>query len=138
MALINRADAGMAMSETDTFSDVAFQTGDFPQATTPEIVAATVVATEDLPPYSVVGRNADGELVLAVYSEDEEDAIAPIGITTTTVKTGNTTNNVAIYRSGMFNPDALNWDDSYDDDTKKRLAFENSQHTIFLRKPKYV
>jgi hypothetical protein len=43
----------------------------------------------------------------------------------------------ACWRQGMFNPDVLVWDASFDTDEKKRLAFEGapSPTSIFIRKP---
>lgn len=44
---------------------------------------------------------------------------------------------IEVFRWGMFNPDVLTWDDSFDTDEKKRLAFEGapSPTQIFIRKP---
>ena len=48
-----------------------------------------------------------------------------------------TTVRAAIYRGGVFNPNRLNWDSSYDTDEKKRLAFEGapSPTAIVIRAP---
>lgn len=45
--------------------------------------------------------------------------------------------NAEVWRSGVFNPDLLTWDDSFDTDEKKRRAFEGSPAptTIYIRKP---
>lgn len=136
--LINQDDPGMAVLKTESFKTIPLFTGDTPVNTTPEVVADAVVTGQDLPAYSVVGRDAQNKLVMADISDvDPANHILPIGITTATVKDGATAKNVSVFRSGMFNPDALNWDASYDDDTKKRLAFEASQPSIFIRKPGY-
>lgn len=137
---INQEDAGMAMSATEDFKTVPLFTGDKAVTTTPETVADAVIADDDLPALSVVGRDANGKLVMAVMgSVDPDDDIPPIGITTATVKEDATTKTVAVYRSGCFNPDALNWGASYDTDAKKRLAFEASPAgtDIHIRKPGY-
>lgn len=45
--------------------------------------------------------------------------------------------NAEVWRSGVYNPDLLVWDDSFDTDEKKRRAFEGSPSptTIYIRKP---
>lgn len=45
--------------------------------------------------------------------------------------------NVEVFRAGMFNPNVLGWDASFDTDAKKRLAFEGAPTptNIFVRKP---
>lgn len=139
MTTIPQNDAGLAFSANDSFTTVVLHTGPVPTITTPEVVADSVVASADLPAYSVVGRDSSGKLVLAVLDTvTPANSIAPIGITTATVKTGSTTKSVAVWRDGMFNPDALNWHASYDTDLKKRLAFEAGQKTIYLRKPTFA
>lgn len=135
--LINQADAGMAMASSESFKQIPLLTGDTPIVTTPEVVADAVIASVDLPAYSVVGRDATGKIVKAVYNATPASGTPAIGITTATVKAGATVKTVAVYRAGMFNPDALVWDASYDTDEKKRTAFEYAQDNIFIRKPLY-
>lgn len=135
---IPQNDPHMAATSTEDFKEIVLITGDTPITTTDEVVADAVIVSADLPANSVVGRDVDGKLVLAVTgSVDPADDIAPIGITTATVKTGATTKSVAVYRSGCFNPAALNFDASYNTDAKKRLAFEGTGSDILIRKPGY-
>lgn len=139
MTVINQANAGLAFSADDTFNLVTLHTGPMPQMTTPEIVAAATISGGDLPAYSVVGRNAQGELVLAtVDTVTPANSIKPVGITTVAVKQGATGRNVPMWRDGMFNPDALNWHSSYTTDLLKKIAFEGSQASIYLRKPTFT
>lgn len=44
---------------------------------------------------------------------------------------------VGVYRIGVFNPDLCVWDDSFDTDEQKRLAFEGapSPTQVFIQKP---
>lgn len=137
MVQINQDNAGEAAGLVDSFSQLTLFTGDTPVSTTPEVVATAAVAGADLPARSVVGRDASGNLVKAVYNANPANAIRPIGITTATVKQGSVGVSVGVYRSGMFNPDALIWDATFNTDALKRLAFEFAQPTIFLRKPEY-
>ncbi len=123
------SNAGMADFATEDFGSVELFSGDAPIVTTAEIVAAATIASADLPAFSVVGRNSSGELVMANAS-----TIKPIGITCSPVLEGATARNVAVYRGGDFNPDALNWDASFNTDALKRLAFEASAPGIFIRK----
>lgn len=133
MTVINQNDPHMASSQTENFETIALFTGDTPVTTTPETFAPADSDDEDVAANTVVGRNGSGQLVPAVYG-----SIAPIGITTASVKADATDRRVAVYRSGMFNPAALVWDASYDTDEKKRTAFEASQPTIFVRPNKFV
>lgn len=138
MGQIPHNDVGMAGSQTEDFTTVVLITGNHPTITTAETVAAAALAAGDLPAFSVVGRGANDELVLATYNADPEQAIAPIGITTNTVLEDATDTSVPVYRDGGFNPDALNWHASFDTDEKKRLAFEGSQPMIIIRKPNFA
>lgn len=133
MTRIPFQDVGMAGSQTEDFTTVVLITGNHPTITTAETVADATVAAEDLPAFSVVGRNASNQLVMAV-----EGSVAPIGITTNTVLAGTVGASVPVYRDGGFNPDALNWDASYNTDELKRLAFEESQPMIIIRKPNFA
>jgi len=77
-----------------------------------------------LPAFSVVGRDATGNLVLAQTSGA---AVVPIGVTTAPVATGaGQTDRVAIYRAGNFNPDALTWHADYATDDQRAAAFRGS------------
>lgn len=133
--LIPQKDAGAAAGLSDTFGELIVFTGDTPVSTTPEVVAAAAISGADLPAYTVVGLNGSGELVKAVYNANPANAVYPIGITTATVKQGATNRNVGVYRAGMFNPDALVWDATYNTDALKKRAFDVVQPTIMLRKP---
>ncbi|TJV70708.1 MAG: hypothetical protein E5X76_18095 [Mesorhizobium sp.] len=59
-----------------------------------------------------------------------------IGVTTAPVLDTNVAQRVAIYRAGNFNPDALNWDASFDTDAKREAAFRGapSPTNILIRK----
>jgi len=131
-------DVGMAGSATEDYTVQTLITGNHPTITTSEVVAAALIASSDFPAYSVVGRDASGELVMATWDADPSNAVAAIGITVNTVKQGATDAHVNVYRDGGFNPDALNWDVSFDTDEKKRLAFEAVQPTIIIRKPTFA
>lgn len=120
---IKYGDVGLASFNTHTFDTKELFTGDKPVSHTPEIVASATISAADLPAFSVVGRNSSGEIVLAKTSTT---AVKAIGITAATVKQGATNRNVPVYRSGCFNPAALNYHGDYDTAEKKRLAFEDS------------
>lgn len=121
----NYADAGLAGIQTQSFVEVPLFSGESPIVTQSETVAAAAIASADLPAFTVVGRNASGELVKAVYATDAT-AIKPVGITTAKVLKGATDKKVEIFKGGTFNPAALTWDASYTTDALKRLAFEGS------------
>lgn len=129
MTVIVNSEVKMAGSQTEDFSTIELLSGSTPLvSTTAEVVAASLL-TPGLPAHSVVGRDASGNLIMAVLG-----SVAPIGITTAAVLPGATVGNVAVYRSGCFNPAALNWGASYDTDAKKRLAFEGTGADILIQK----
>lgn len=138
MTTIPQIDAGVASFNTESFKDIPLFSGPATTITTSETVAAATIAAADLPANAVVGRNSSGELVMAkIGNVDPDDDIHPIGVTVNTVKMGATVKTVAVRRDGMFNPNVLVWDASYNTAAKKRLAFETSQPTIFIREPMY-
>ena len=66
--------------------------------------------------------------------------IVPVGITTVEVVTGaGVETTVALFTAGCFNPNALNWDDSFNTDAKKEHAYRGSPTptNILIQKPKY-
>lgn len=130
MTTIPHGDAGMAASNSEEFNTVELRSGDTPVSTTPEVVAAAAINGADMEAFTVVGRDGAGKLIPAV-----DGVTNAIGITCSTVldTAGAADGQVAVFRSGMFNPDALVWDASYNTDEKKRLAFEAAQPTIFIR-----
>jgi hypothetical protein len=127
---------GVASFQEDSFGQQEVRSGDTPVTTTTEKVGASTT----LAIYSVVGRAANaagGNLVLATATGSP--AIKPVGILTAPVATGaGVTTTVDVYRSGMFNPDALVWDTSFNTDLLKFAAFEGSvSPDIFLQRPKH-
>ncbi len=140
MTRIPFGEPGMAGNQNEVFTYQQLITGNAPTRTTAEVVEASLYASADFPQFSVVGKNAAGELVMAVIDEvTPANSIVPVGITTATIKAGSSVGNVAIWRDGCFNPDALNWDASYDTDAKKKAAFEGSTNVaIDIRKPGFA
>lgn len=80
-----------------------------------------------------------GGATLAGGTDEGGGGIRPIGITTVNIVTGpgvNTT--LALFTSGNFNQDALNWDDSFNTGDKKKQAFIDAPlGTILIGEPKY-
>lgn len=135
MTVISDVEVKMAGSQYEQFTTIELFSGDTPLPVTTGEVVASALLTAGLPAHSVVGRDASGELVLAVHDADTPaNAIKPIGITVSAVLPGASVGNVAVYRAGCFNPAALNWDTSYSTDTLKRLAFEGSGAEIVIKK----
>lgn len=135
---INQNDPHMASVATEDFKTIPLFTGDAQVTTSPETLADAVIADDDLPALSVMGRDSSGKLVKATYHATPASGIPAVCITTATVLEDSTTKTVAAYRSGCFNPAALVWDSSYDTDEKKRTAFEYAMGAaILIRKPGY-
>lgn len=93
-----------------------------------------------------VGENVDLPVLSVVYYDEANDTIglavhgdaskAAYGILTAPVKTGaGEATTVAVYRTGAFLMDALNWDASFDTDEKKATAFEGGKSpSLFIMK----
>ncbi|WP_292329166.1 hypothetical protein, partial [Mesorhizobium sp.] len=66
----------------------------------------------------------------------DQVGVQAIGVTTAPVLDTIAAQRVAIYRAGNFNPDALNWDASFDTDAKREAAFRGtpSPTNILIRK----
>jgi len=123
---------GIAGNASETFDIPYLITGKPPTAGFTEPVAAAAIASADLLAFTVVGRNGSGQIVPAVHG-----SVQAIGITTNLVPEATANAKVTVFFDGVFNPDALVWDASYDTDEKKRLAFEGAGANIFLVKPQY-
>ena len=79
--------------------------------------------------FEVVGLNAGGKLVPAVYDADPQDPafVQAIGVCTQAVAAPTGTGvTVPIFLAGCFNPDALIWHASWNTDAKKAEAFRGS------------
>ena len=132
MATIPHGDVHIATSETDSFTQIVFLTGD-----TPPVVTLPEVAAAALAQWSVVGRDGAGKIVLATWAADDT-GIEPIGVTVNAIDPAvGALATVAVYRAGCFNPKALVWGPRFDTDAKKKTAFEKTGTQIFLRAPIY-
>ena len=130
--------AGVAgkWSETIDAQPDAFVTGDAPQLSWMMLPAA---ASQTFVVRQVVGFNASGKLVPAVIeSVDPEDDVIAIGFISYAPSAATTDGQmVGVIRQGVFNPNLLVFDGSYDTDEKKRMAFEGAPTptSIILREP---
>lgn len=70
---------------------------------------------------------------------DDDSDLRPYGITTAPVVTGaGQQTTMDIYRGGHWDMDQLVWDESFDTDEKKKLAFEGSlSPNVFISKKKF-
>lgn len=105
-----------AFEQGDTYIEVELFAGNTPLPATQDFPVAASVA---IPAFSVVGLSG-GNLVLATQSK----TVQAIGITTAEVTSRAAAQSVAVFRSGCFNPAALNWDASYTTDAHKKAAFD--------------
>lgn len=125
---------GVASFASDSYGQREVRSGDTPVSTTSVLVPQNT----NLPIYSVVGMAGNDSAVGISLAQADGDPQA-YGITTAPVVTGSgVTTTVDVYRSGMWNPDALNWHASFDTDAKKFAAFEGSKSpNNFIQRPKY-
>lgn len=133
MTNIGYGDIGQPRFETETFTSVELFSGHSAEIVTREAIDPAAVAAADLPAFSVVGRGASG-LTLA------SGTVKAIGVTTAPIPMGTVVGTkVAIFRDGMFNPNALNWGPYFDTDLKKERAFEDAdgRSFAFVSKPIY-
>lgn len=96
-----------------------------------------VKASEVLKQFHVVGLDSNGDLVPATWNANPSNAIRAVGVVTQAVTgASDGTTTVPVFYSGCFNPAALQWDESFDTEGKKMVAFNGapSPTTITLRK----
>lgn len=107
-------------------------TGHEPALLTMDLVVA---GGQTIPALTPVTKDENGNLVAATAGTPA------IGITIVDVVTAaDETKGAPVYRAGCFNPDALNWDDSYADDAAKFAAFEGAPTptNIVMRRQKFA
>lgn len=126
---------GVASLSSETFGGPSEPRFGDQEAVVTEIVI-TASGAVDLPIYSVIDANNIGGLAdqAGATAADRANYILaePVVMADTDVMT------VAVYRSGHWNMDALNWDASYTTDAQKAAAFEGSvSPTIFVSKPEH-
>lgn len=134
MATINpltgHPSAGIAGKSEDTLTPMAeaILAGDVPNLFS---TWETVESGQTLEALTVVGFDANGHIVPADISDgDPANHVTAIGVLVYPIDTDTTGTNAdtvaEVYRGGNFNPDRLVWHASYDDDAKKRKAFEGA------------
>lgn len=118
-------------SEDITAYDIALITGSEPAVMTRDHL---VDASQTIAALTPVGLS-NGRLVPAVSG-----SVQAIGILVAAVATSASTTyqGAAVYRTGCFNPDALNWPASYDTEAEKFSAFDGAPTptNIIIRRPK--
>ena len=83
-----------------------------------------IAAGQALQQFQVLGLNAGGKLVPAVYNVDPEVEIKACFVCTQAVAApAGTGVTVSVWFAGCFDPAALVWDATYDTDAKKANAF---------------
>lgn len=132
MAQLDTTLAGLAAYEDgDSFTDEPLFTGERRVHTDTGVIAAE----QEIAALTPLARDSDDNLVPCVSGgaspTDEVVAISMVSITTGTGETAE----IPCYWSGCFNPDRLEWDDSFDSDEKKRAAVgEPSTSNIAIKK----
>ena len=119
-----RETPGLAGFVSESFGQRQRKTGDTAISTITETVKAGQLLLID----TVVGKDANGQLVPATYSTDDT-GIKPCGVLTATVDTSAAAGGAKradIEKTGMLNPNALVWHDSFNTPEKRRTAFEGS------------
>lgn len=130
--------AGVAgkWSETLNAQDDGLVTGDAPALSWMLLPAA---AAQTFTARQVVGFNAAKKLVPAeIGNVDPDDDVIAIGFISYAPTAATTDGQlVGVVRQGVFNPNLLTFDASYDTAEKKRLAFEGAPAptSIILRAP---
>lgn len=124
--------AGVAGQSSDTITaqEEALVTGDAPAQSWMLLPAA---AAQTFTARQVVGLNGSGKVVPAVLG-----TVAAIGYIVYAPSAATVLDQpVSVMRQGVFNPNLLTFDATYNTDEKKRLAFEGapSPTSIILRKP---
>lgn len=123
------ADPGRAaFQELDTYLQNYLLAGSHPELA--PAYSFPVALDADYDQFTVVGLNADRELVPAVVDTvTPANSIQAIGVLAHAVSRGSTgapAVNGQVWYSGCFNQDALVWDASFDTDAKKQAAFHGA------------
>ncbi|MEP2533558.1 head decoration protein [Shimia sp.] len=100
----------------------ALVTGDVPAVFSTD---ETILSGEDLEALTVVGFDGNGKIVPAVAA-DGGTPVQAIGVLVYAVDATGGDAPGHVYRGGMFNPDMLVWDASYDTDAEKATAFNGA------------
>lgn len=124
------AQPGLASFElTDDYLNTTLLNGSHP-ALSP---AVSGVAGADIERFEVVGFNAAGEIVPAVWNATPANAIKPIGVCYVAALDGQ---RVLYWYAGHFNLDMLIFDASFDTDAKKESAFVGAPTPTQIRADK--
>lgn len=118
-------DPGLALWESEEFSEAGLISGEDPKFGTKEHFTL-LDQNADLPAYTPVGIiTASGKVTISDMAAVDGSAIA-IGITGYKVPDPGADLKIAVVRSGCFNPDKLNWHASYNTAAKKTAAFRGA------------
>lgn len=131
MTQVPYADPGRALfEEIDTWTQNHLLAGAEPPLQ--PAMRATVGAAA-LAQFTVVGRDGSGNLVPATHDANPASAIKPIGVL---AHAADANGPGEVWYSGCFDQDALVWDNTFNTDELKQLAFEGSPTptTILVRK----
>lgn len=131
----NYADrAGIPRQSSDVLAFIpeGLVTGDYPAQSGEDMLVA---ASQTIPARTPLGLDGSGNLVPAVSGTTQAIGFCMIDIAT---DASATLKGYPIRRSGVYNPDLLNWPASYDTDTKKMNAFRGapSPTQIIMRRIK--
>lgn len=116
---------GVAAWASEDFTESELVTGETPQFGTKENFTL-LDQNADLPAYTVVGViTASGKVTVSDMAAVDGSAVA-IGITGYKVPDPGADLTIAVIRSGVLNPDRLNWHASYNTAAKKKAAFRGA------------
>lgn len=120
------ADPGRASFEVmDDYTQNFLLGGNHPELK--PAVSAPLPNNSNYAQFTVVGRNASGQLVPAVWDAVEANRVRPIGVLAHAASLGASGSGTGTFwYSGCFNMDALVWPATFDTDAKKLAAFEGS------------
>lgn len=114
-----------AFEELDTYLQNFLLGGIHPELK--PAVSAPLPNNANYEQFTVVGKNAQGQLVRATWNSNPALAIKPVGVLAHAASLGASgAGTGTFWYSGCFNIDALVWDASFDTDAKKLAAFEGS------------
>jgi hypothetical protein len=121
--------AGIAGIESASYTQVPLFSGDFDVVTQSEAVDTAVVVAA-LPQFTPMSFQAAGA---GIAPSVVGDGLPFAGITTAPYDPAvSTMHKIPLFKTGIFNPAALNWDASFDTDAKKAALFHGLS-AIFLR-----
>lgn len=140
MSNIDYKNIGLAELNQDGFTVVELFAGDSPAVVTDHGVISAAQSATGIPAWTPVHVDpATREVTVAVYDDTvPANTVLANAITVADVVPGAAEGSACpVYKAGMFNINALNFDASFETEALKASAFNTAQCQIYVKAPFY-